>query len=1231
MELYNVSEPSQFETGEIKYLRRKIMKLRLNAKKIAATFLAALMVTSTVTPVTVNAHSIYDPFAEGNHGVKILTFAVPSDDNVRINSNGMIETKRNVKFKLYSSTDVAWSIEAVGTEGENSINKGYVSINSKSGEVMITNQAESAVYQVTALADNVIMEDSAQIKIKVNAEIDPARATSIKLSKEMEDDQVRISDDGLTMTVDGKVTKKQLVVEYEPEYLVDNTVWFERASNDAFELSGENNDLFTSANKTTGTTLRCTVGQKRTASVSDSSKLQEFKVVINEVEPNTEIVPLELEYKSNQNYTVCRDQYIRFDVIDNYAKRLPVYPTLDFGWTLKQTDGAGNDATLTANGTKTIDGVKYNKYDVYGTDGANKQLFGYIYIAKTYNGEPSDDVIVETLDTTKATRVDSVIIKTKGKYDKDNAGNDFSCKDITINFNVADIKNPSKVYIDFEKAGLVFDKDFTIKKETLGGEEKDVYYFESNGDNLNLPEATFSDILGIASYEYSKLDEFEGSDASYQIKYVLEDLENSTWGSATLADKYNNKSLSKASGNSQINASNELVDNGAFKKVGLGYKQLTLICTKSGKEVSRASYIIRFVTDVDDKGGINNIRVSFDTSRWYSLSSNEVVHIRRGEAIKPGFYESNGNSFDVTDSITMFNPYVEYTVSDAKNNTATTMVAQEYLDEDSSYRISGLQNGLVEVTATSAVDKSKTITFELYVNEDIYSGNFQLNFNDAIKAGQISSNSVVEGKQQNMPVTVKTLDESAGIPILKWALDCDKSIAEIDENKGLITTKTSSNGKQIKVTATSADGKIIEQTEFTIAEKEGSSIKTIGEKVSQGENGVVEEIGVNAGKCKVGNTFTLVPKTYEPVNATKLSGVIVWTSSDETVATVDQNGVVNALAETAKDANVKIKAQYTPVSGAAVVETVYTLTVNGYANPIKSINAEDINIPVINTSKTIEVTFDPINTSNKKVTFLSSDNSVATVSEMGVVTGVKPGTCEIKITSVADNTITKTIKVTVGGNDNDDVTCAHEYEVVSKTVVTKATLTENGKFEITKKCKKCGTPVIGEETIAKIGSTRLAKTTYTYTSKACTPSVIVKDANGKTVAASNYTVNYSNNKNVGTAKVTITFKGNYTGTKSLNFKIKKASQKITTKVSSKKYSLATVKKKAQSFTISAKAKGKVTYSVSAKVKKAGVSVSKTGKVTVKKGTKKGTYSITVKAASTAAYNKATKTVKVTVK
>ncbi|MBE6741433.1 MAG: fibronectin, partial [Ruminococcaceae bacterium] len=47
----------------------------------------------------------------------------------------------------------------------------------------------------------------------------------------------------------------------------------------------------------------------------------------------------------------------------------------------------------------------------------------------------------------------------------------------------------------------------------------------------------------------------------------------------------------------------------------------------------------------------------------------------------------------------------------------------------------------------------------------------------------------------------------------------------------------------------------------------------------------------------------------------------------------------------------------------------------------------------------------------------------------------------------------------------------------------------------------------------------------------------VTDAKGKKIAAGNYTLKYENNKNVGTATVTITFKGNYSGTKKLEFTI----------------------------------------------------------------------------------------------
>ncbi|MGN0653498.1 MAG: fibronectin type III domain-containing protein, partial [Oscillospiraceae bacterium] len=62
-------------------------------------------------------------------------------------------------------------------------------------------------------------------------------------------------------------------------------------------------------------------------------------------------------------------------------------------------------------------------------------------------------------------------------------------------------------------------------------------------------------------------------------------------------------------------------------------------------------------------------------------------------------------------------------------------------------------------------------------------------------------------------------------------------------------------------------------------------------------------------------------------------------------------------------------------------------------------------------------------------------------------------------------------------------------------------------------------------------------TSFTYTGKAIKPTVTVKDSSGKVVDSKYYTVSYKNNTNVGKATVTITFKGNYTGTKTLSFTI----------------------------------------------------------------------------------------------
>ncbi len=59
----------------------------------------------------------------------------------------------------------------------------------------------------------------------------------------------------------------------------------------------------------------------------------------------------------------------------------------------------------------------------------------------------------------------------------------------------------------------------------------------------------------------------------------------------------------------------------------------------------------------------------------------------------------------------------------------------------------------------------------------------------------------------------------------------------------------------------------------------------------------------------------------------------------------------------------------------------------------------------------------------------------------------------------------------------------------------------------------------------------------TYTGSAIKPAVTVKNGSTTLVSGTDYTVAYSNNTNVGTATVTITGKGNYSGTKTISFNI----------------------------------------------------------------------------------------------
>lgn len=97
--------------------------------------------------------------------------------------------------------------------------------------------------------------------------------------------------------------------------------------------------------------------------------------------------------------------------------------------------------------------------------------------------------------------------------------------------------------------------------------------------------------------------------------------------------------------------------------------------------------------------------------------------------------------------------------------------------------------------------------------------------------------------------------------------------------------------------------------------------------------------------------------------------------------------------------------------------------------------------------------------------------------------------------------------------------------------------------------------VLPEVNMTKSGAKKISSleiddvSDYTYTGKARKPSVKIYDGSYKLVKGTDYTLSYKNNKEIGTASVTIKGKGKYTGSKTIKFDI--VPKKPTLKVSEK--------------------------------------------------------------------------------
>ncbi len=154
---------------------------------------------------------------------------------------------------------------------------------------------------------------------------------------------------------------------------------------------------------------------------------------------------------------------------------------------------------------------------------------------------------------------------------------------------------------------------------------------------------------------------------------------------------------------------------------------------------------------------------------------------------------------------------------------------------------------------------------------------------------------------------------------------------------------------------------------------------------------LVESMTLNREKwnCKVGESLTL-SATVLPGNATDKA--IVWTSSNEDIATVDDNGNVSTHA--VGEATITASA----TDGSRVSASCHVTV-----NPVL---AESLTLSPDSWSGTEGETFQitatvmPDNATDKTIEWTTSDAAVATVDEAGVVSVLKAGSCVIMASTV---------------------------------------------------------------------------------------------------------------------------------------------------------------------------------------------------------------------------------------
>lgn len=419
-----------------------------------------------------------------------------------------------------------------------------------------------------------------------------------------------------------------------------------------------------------------------------------------------------------------------------------------------------------------------------------------------------------------------------------------------------------------------------------------------------------------------------------------------------------------------------------------------LLQNKDGQNAKLTKVIVETASDVTIGTNVKEMQV---TTANAALTVNGTVD--RLQADKAVTVKGNGTVYEKTDNVTVTDQVKtgvtgvslnEFAVTLAVNGTTTlkeTVTPQNASNKNVTWSSSNEEVATVAdgtVTAVGAGEAIITVT--------------------TADGGKTATCKVTVNAPQTVPVTGVTLDET------ELAL-------EVGGSKTLTKTVTPTNATNKNVKWES------NKTEVATVEQDGT-VKAVGageatiKVTAQDGSGQYAECKVTvSAPTKPVTNVTLTPNTLtlekgetgtleakvEPSDASKKD--VTWSSNNETVATVDNNGKVTA------------KADGTATITVTTVDGNYQATCDVTVTPktvlVSSIQVQDTaSLYVGNTAK-LTATVTPTTATNPAVTWSSNNQEDATVGADGTVTAKTAGKATITATAKDGSGISGRLEVTV--------------------------------------------------------------------------------------------------------------------------------------------------------------------------------------------------------------------------